>query len=288
MISVIFGYFWGFFGWFLANSFLPQSSCFIPPFILDRGFAKNIDSGPIYSNTLPLYFCTDDLSWWVISQLGSHVYKSVTHSFGSDIHLLLPVNACPKRHRFTHRFTENTTYVLLFTLIFITLETFPIFIYTSSLFITHLSTPLHSKAFITCLSPNYFLLWALCFGLYPRLRALLILFPVVLIGSKAYAILSDSEHQRYQSSTVRESDYAESSFLTLPNLCCYSRHQILATQDSKAQTALASRPVLHRITKKKQDLRVLEAPGISTLRMNPCKLLSFPFPVHSVMRLIQH
>lgn len=77
----------------------------------------------------------------------------MTHSFGSDIHLLLLVNACPKGHRFTHRFTENTTYVSLFTLIFITLETFPIFIYTSLLFITHplVNSP-SLQALLLCLS----------------------------------------------------------------------------------------------------------------------------------------
>ena len=48
-------------------------------------------------------------------------------------------------------------------------------------------------------------------------------------------------------------------------------------------------PVLHQLTK---SFRVLEAPGISTLKMNPCKprpfFSSFPFPVRSVMRLIRH
>lgn len=92
---------------------------------------------------------------------------------------------CPKGHRFTQRFTENPTYVLLFTLIFITLKTFPIFNYTSSLFLSPVYSPslqALSLAFLQTTS----LLCELCFGSYPRLRAVLILFPVILIGFKVH------------------------------------------------------------------------------------------------------
>lgn len=80
---------------------------------------------------------------------------------------------------------------------------------------------------------------------------------------------------------MREFDYAE-FFRPYLTFAAILDIPILATQDLQGQTALASRPVLHfnpKKKKEKENLRVLEAPSISTLRMNPCKLvLSFSIP----------
>ena len=120
---------------------------------------------------------------------------------------------------FTHNSTEACICIALHAPLYN--PTFPIFIYTS--------------LFITCLlpSPPSFITCRLQTTSYrencPRLRAVLGSFPVILNRLK--------NTQRYQSSTVREFDYAD-FFSTLPNLC-YSRHSLLATPDLKRQTDLA-------------------------------------------------